>query len=185
MLFGVLLTSPHASATVKSIDVEAAKKMPGVKAVLVAGRPRARPRSIYQGQEIAAVAAETEEQARDAARAIKVDYEVLPHVVTERQAMADRRPEGFRQPATPGPAAPQTRGNPEDAHEDGRRDDRGHLLAAGHHPRLPRAARPDRRVEGERLDRRLRQHPVGHGRRQRPGRAASGSTPPTSRSSPR
>ena len=35
MLFGVMLYSPHAHATVKSIDVAAAEKMPGVKAVLV------------------------------------------------------------------------------------------------------------------------------------------------------
>ena len=39
------------------------------------------------------MAAETEEQARDAARAIKVEYEVLPHAVTEAQAMAEGAPE--------------------------------------------------------------------------------------------
>ena len=39
------------------------------------------------------MAAETEEQARDAARAIKVDYEVLPHAVTEEQALDDKAPQ--------------------------------------------------------------------------------------------
>ena len=63
--------------------------MPGVKAVLLIAKAGSELR--YQGDDIAAVAAETEEQARDAARAIKVDYEVLPHVVTEEQAIADRR----------------------------------------------------------------------------------------------
>ena len=113
MLFGVLLTSPHASAGVKAVDVEAAKKMPGVKAVLVLAAP-GEAKIIYQGQEIAAVAAETEERARDAARAIKVEYEILPHVVTERQAMATDAPKAF-----PGnnirAARAQSRGNSEEA----------------------------------------------------------------------
>src|SRR5207302_445114 len=46
----------------------------------------------YQGDDIAAVAAETEEKARDAVKAIKVEYEVLPHVVTEEAAMAENAP---------------------------------------------------------------------------------------------
>ena len=67
MLFGVLLTSPHANAKVKALDLEPARAMPGVKGVIAlatAGETNV----IYQGQEIAAVAAETEEKARDAAR---------------------------------------------------------------------------------------------------------------------
>lgn len=88
-LFGAMLFSPHAHARVKSVDTSAAEKMPGVKAVHVIkkeGTVR------YQGDDVAAVAAETEEQARDAVRAIKVEYEVLPHVVTEAQAMAPDAP---------------------------------------------------------------------------------------------
>src|SRR3982751_4960411 len=76
-LFGVLLYSPHANAKVKSIDISAAEKVPGVKAVSVIAKEGATLR--YQGDDIAAVAAETEEQARDGVRAIKVEYEVLPH----------------------------------------------------------------------------------------------------------
>ena len=91
LLFGVMLYSPYAHATVKSIDASAAEAMPGVKAVHLIVKPGATLR--YQGDDIAAVAAETEEQARDAVRAIKVDYEVLPHVVTEAQAMASGAPE--------------------------------------------------------------------------------------------
>ena len=90
-LFGVMLYSPHAHAKVKSIDTSAAEKMPGVKAVLAIAKEGTTLR--YQGDDIAAVAAETEEQARDAARAIKVEYEVLPHAVTEAQAMAEGAPE--------------------------------------------------------------------------------------------
>jgi len=81
MLFGVLLTSPHAHARVTSIDTSAAEKMDGVKAVRVIAK--AGQEVQWQGAEIAAVAAVTEEIARDAARAIQVQYEVLPHLVRE------------------------------------------------------------------------------------------------------
>ena len=42
------------------------------------------------------MAAETEEQARDAVRAIKVEYEVLPHVATEELALAEGSPAVFK-----------------------------------------------------------------------------------------
>src|SRR4051812_15250084 len=80
LLFGVMLYSPYAHAKVKSIDTSDAEKMPGAKAVTVIAKEGKVLR--YQGDDIAAVAAETEEQARDAVRAIKVDFEVLPHAVT-------------------------------------------------------------------------------------------------------
>src|SRR5437588_621104 len=89
-LFGVMLYSPYAHAKVTSIDTSAAESMPGVKAVQAIAKAGTELR--YQGDDIAAVAAETEEQARDAVRAIKVEYEVLPHAVTEAQAMADGAP---------------------------------------------------------------------------------------------
>lgn len=90
-LFGVVLYSPHAHAKITSIDLTPAEKMPGVKAVLALANEGKILR--YQGDDIAAVAAETEEQARDAARAIKVEYEVLPHAVTEAQSTADGAPQ--------------------------------------------------------------------------------------------
>jgi xanthine dehydrogenase YagR molybdenum-binding subunit len=93
-LFGVMLYSPYAHAKVKSIDISPAEKMPGVKAVIAIAKEGTTLR--YNGDDIAAVAAETEEQARDAVRAIKVDFEILPHVATEAQAMAEGAPEVFR-----------------------------------------------------------------------------------------
>ena len=93
-LFGVMLYSPYAHAKVKSIDISPAETMPGVKAVIAVAKAGATLR--YQGEDVAAVAAESEEQARDAVRAIKVDYEVLPHAVTEAQAMAPGAPEIVR-----------------------------------------------------------------------------------------
>src|SRR4051812_16275413 len=66
-LFGVMLYSPHAHAKVKSISTAAAEKMPGVKAVVAIAQEGTVLR--YHGDDVAAVAAETEEQARDAVRA--------------------------------------------------------------------------------------------------------------------
>lgn len=91
MLHGKMVFSPHAHAKVKSIDTAAAEKMPGVRAVLVMFEPGKE--VLWTGQEIVALAAETEEQARDAARAVKIDYEILPHLVsdtTPQKAGADR-----------------------------------------------------------------------------------------------
>ncbi len=111
-LFGVMLYSPYARAKVKSIDITAAEKMPGVKAVIAIASAGKTLR--YNGDDIAAVAAETEEQARDAIRAIKVEYEVLPHVATEAQSMAEDAPQVF-----PGgnvrKGRSQTKGKPDDA----------------------------------------------------------------------
>ena len=93
-LFGAMLYSPHAHAKITKIDVTGAEKMPGVKAVVVIADTGATLR--YHGDDIAAVAAETEEQARDAIKAIRVEYEVLPHVATEETAMAEGAPQVIR-----------------------------------------------------------------------------------------
>jgi len=50
---------------------------------------------MFQGDEVAAVAADTEEHAIDAARLIKVDYEVLPHCTNVDQALAGTAPPVF------------------------------------------------------------------------------------------
>ena len=81
MLYAAYLTCPHAHARVTSIDTGAAEKMNGVKAVHVIAE--AGKELQWHGQEVAAVAATTEEVAREAVRKIKVDYEVLPHFVNE------------------------------------------------------------------------------------------------------
>ena len=81
MLHGVLLTSPHAHAKVTNIDVSAAEKLPGVTAVRVIAKPGTEIQ--WAGTEVASLAATSETIARDALKLIKVDYEVLPHVVRE------------------------------------------------------------------------------------------------------
>ncbi len=107
-----MLYSPYAHAKVKSIDISAAEKMPGVKAVIAIAEAGKTLR--YHGDDIAAVAAETEEQARDAVRAIKVEYEVLPHVATEALSMAEGAPAVFKR-GNVRRGRSQTKGKPEEA----------------------------------------------------------------------
>jgi xanthine dehydrogenase YagR molybdenum-binding subunit len=110
-LFGVMLYSPYAHAKVKSIDISPAEKMPGVKAVHAIAK--AGTILHYHGDDIAAVAAETEEKARDAARAIKVEYEILPHAVTEDQAMAEGAPQIVKDARNQRKGRATVKGNPE------------------------------------------------------------------------
>lgn len=112
MLYGAILRCPHANAKIKNIDTSAAERMPGVHAVIHGGSPEV---SVYnplgtwagstlaklelfpshcrnEGEAVAAVAAETPYQAWDAARAISVNYEVLPFVVDELEALKPGAP---------------------------------------------------------------------------------------------
>src|SRR5712692_899585 len=92
MLYGATLRSPHAHARILRIDTAAARKMPGVQAVLTADDLPTREKFglmkldqpvlatgvvRYVGEPVAIVAAEDAEQARLAVRAIKVEYEPL------------------------------------------------------------------------------------------------------------
>ncbi len=81
ILQAALLTCPHAHARVKSINTKPAEQMKGVTAVRVISGPGTEIQ--WAGTEVAAVAAVNETIARDAIKAIEVDYEVLPHVVRE------------------------------------------------------------------------------------------------------
>ncbi len=87
MLHAVMLRCPHAHAKVIDIDLVVAEKMPGVKATFVVAKPGTE--LYYAGDEVLAIAAEHEEQARDAVRAVKVKYEVLPFLVKEEDALED------------------------------------------------------------------------------------------------
>ena len=107
MTYAHFVRSPHAHAKVKSIDISAAKNMPGVVDVLTGKQivddkvgnlicgwaitskdgtpmkmgawPAMAPETVrFVGQAVAVVIAETKNQARDAAEAVVVDYEELP-----------------------------------------------------------------------------------------------------------
>ena len=73
MLYGQILQSPVAHATITDINLSNAEALPGVKSVIPLIEPGKRVR--YQGQEIAAVAAVTDDIAKDALRLIRFDYE--------------------------------------------------------------------------------------------------------------
>ena len=104
MIWGVTLRSPHPSAWIRSIDIGPALAMPGVYAVLthedVPGAKfygldhRDQPvlavdQVRYQGEPVALVAADHPEQARRAAAAIVVEYEVREAVTDPRRAAFD------------------------------------------------------------------------------------------------
>ena len=90
MLYGRILRSPHPAAVVKEIDLTAARRMPGVRAVLAIAKPGESVR--YAGQEVAALAAETAEQASDALSAIRVAYEPKAFVVDPLRAREENAP---------------------------------------------------------------------------------------------
>ena len=115
-LHGVVVRSPHAHARITAISVDAARRMPGVAAVLtgqdlaadnigplpcaVTHIPMTAPLVVppchalarnvvrYVGEPVAFVVAESAEGARDAAEAIIVDYAPLPPVVSIADAAA-------------------------------------------------------------------------------------------------
>jgi xanthine dehydrogenase YagR molybdenum-binding subunit len=93
MIYGRILRSPHAHARLKSIDASAAENAPGVKAVLVTIKPGEK--VMFPGEEIGALAAVTEQQAEDALRMIKVEWEVLPALASVDQAMRPEAPQVF------------------------------------------------------------------------------------------
>jgi len=107
MLYGAVLRSPYPNAIVKSLDTRAAESMPGMQAVLTGESSDANPawsypndvkgrifesHCRYEGEAIAAVAAETAYQAGDALGAIKIEFEVLPATVDELKALQPGAP---------------------------------------------------------------------------------------------
>ena len=90
MLHAKLVTSPHPKAEVVKIDASAAEALPGVKGVWIEEETK---NMQYVGQIIAAVAAESEEIAIEAARLVKVDYQVQEHQVDDTDvALSKDRP---------------------------------------------------------------------------------------------
>ena len=98
MLFARILRSPHARARVRSVDAAAAEALPGVALVLTPDNipdefPQPLQRDlVFHGAEVAAVVAESPEEAEDALHALVVDYELLPPVTTPEAAQAPDAP---------------------------------------------------------------------------------------------
>ncbi len=116
MLFGVVLRSPHAAAAITRLDTAVAAKLPGVAGIYTAadlkadgigplpcaallnnrdGSPQAAPPHPvladgtvrHVGDPVAFVVAGSIKQARDAAEAIAVDYDILPSITDLPTAM--------------------------------------------------------------------------------------------------
>jgi aerobic carbon-monoxide dehydrogenase large subunit len=117
--YAAFVRSPHAHAVLKKVDIEKARKAPGVIAVYtgadlanakvgglpcgwlitdVKGQPMKEPpypslavgKVRHVGERVAVVIAETLAQARDAAEKVEVDYEVLPAVVDPKKASSSK-----------------------------------------------------------------------------------------------
>lgn len=112
--YAVFVRSPHAHANIVRIDTSRAQSMPGVRRIFTGadmagkvnglpcgwlitstdGQPMKEPphpvlaqgKVRYVGDHVAMVVAETAEQARDAAEAVEVEYDILPAVVDVRDA---------------------------------------------------------------------------------------------------
>ena len=119
--YAYFLRSPHAHARIKSIDAQEAKRKPGVVAILTGddiaadkvgglicgwmihskdGTPMkagahpalAQGKVRYVGDHVAVVVAESISEAKDAAEAIRIDYEVLPAQVDTATAQRQGAP---------------------------------------------------------------------------------------------
>ena len=132
----VMVRSPYAHARIGAIDISAAVEAPGVLAVYTIadlqadglghipfpplfkqanGEPMAAPLrtplagdiAYYAGHPVAAVVAETREQAQDAAELVSVDYDELPCVIDPRKAIEAGAPQIFA--AAPGNVSAEAR----------------------------------------------------------------------------
>ena len=117
MLHGKVLRSPHAHALIRAIRTEKAQRIPGVRAVVtaadfpdiplqmvasgeagmvnlkeVAEYCMASKKVLFEGQAVAAVAADSPHLADEALAAIEVDYEILKPVLSVDDALAEDAP---------------------------------------------------------------------------------------------
>lgn len=107
LLHARFLRCPYPHARLRRLDTARATALPGVRAVLShLNAPRLQlnvghylfdEELYYQGDEVAAVAADSEELAEDALQLIAVDYEELPFVVDIGES--DQRPPPGHRPA--------------------------------------------------------------------------------------
>lgn len=102
MLFAAIIRSPHAHARIVKIDTTKAAALKGVKGFVtradfatglkggnldVLENVMAGEKALYDGHAVAAVAATSALIARDAAKLVEVEYEILPHVTDVDKAM--------------------------------------------------------------------------------------------------
>lgn len=83
MLYGKIVRCPYAKAKIVSIDTSAAEKLPGVKAVHVIQKVGSTVQ--WAGDEVVAIAAVDERVADDAARLVKIQFQKMPHFVSDAE----------------------------------------------------------------------------------------------------
>ncbi len=97
LLHAKIVRCPYAHAKLKSVDTSAAEKVPGFKALHMIAKPGAE--FNYAGEEILAIAADTEEHLADAMQAVKLEFEELPFFVKEDDGLkAFMGPDGKLKP---------------------------------------------------------------------------------------
>jgi len=134
MLVGRVLRSPHPHARIRSINLDKAAALPGVKAVMTSedlvhfpwDKPAilgiqdlrfnsrnvmARDKALYAGHAVAAVAATSAKIAAQALKLIEVDYEVLPWVIDVDDAMQPGAPILHQHMHASAPNGPATTSN--------------------------------------------------------------------------
>ena len=104
--------SPHHHARIRRIDTSEAERMPGVKRILLGkdvpnnlntllslldfgldDEPLISDKKVaYVGEPVAAIIADSEREARDAVAKVRVDWEVLPHVLDPEEAIKPGAP---------------------------------------------------------------------------------------------
>lgn len=137
MLHARLVLSPYAHARIERIDIEEARRLPGVVGVFTADDlclvepegltrsrdPLARERVFFEGQPVVAIVAETDEIAEDAVSLVNVEYGELEVAVDPEKTLGDDRELVHGKEAL------------------GIREDAGaHTSAGGHSERIPRPA---------------------------------------------
>jgi xanthine dehydrogenase YagR molybdenum-binding subunit len=115
MLHAKILRCPYAHASIRSVDTSAAERTPGFRALVWIARPDTRnwapvtgiaavsPASelFYAGEEILAIACDTEEHCLDALRAVRIDFQELPSQVKEEDGLRLRGERGTAAPNLP------------------------------------------------------------------------------------
>src|SRR6266404_5317511 len=96
-LYGMIFRSKWPKAKITSINLDKAKKVPGIKAAVLAREGERTVR--YYGEELAAVAGTSKQACLDALRLIEVEAAPLPFVVREDDAKLDTSPRVWEEKA--------------------------------------------------------------------------------------
>ena len=107
MLWAKMVRAPIPTGKIVRIDTTKAQRLEGVKAVWTTDSQVVR----FAGQDLAAVAAVSQEIAEDAARLIEVQYEGAPFVTDLEEAMAPNAPLVYAEGQAPAPPNAPRKGN--------------------------------------------------------------------------